>query len=322
MLCDRAKAHYFNRVACLITGDTTMHLRMSLRNPSRILFTLAALMLAGVATAPQAAAQDAAEAVVRLNRMENQMRQLSGQIEQLQFENRRLTEQLRKFQEDTEFRLSGQKPPGGAAPRPTQAPRPRQGDAFDPAAQPGAPSSPRNLAAVPGGTNAPVEADGPLDLSGVARPVPSPALDGGAAPRSPGSVAAVSGGSAREIYDAAYAAYLRKEYPQAEMGFRQLLQSFPRDRLASDATFWLGESYYQRGRHREAAEQFLRVTTDFPRAAKAPDGLLKLGMSLNALGAKDQACSTYAKVERDFPQASTRVRQGVEREQKRARCAA
>ncbi|WP_291828371.1 YbgF trimerization domain-containing protein, partial [Bosea sp. (in: a-proteobacteria)] len=71
-----------------------------------------------------AAAQDAADLVVRTSRMENQIRQLSGQIEQLQFENRRLSEQLRKFQEDVEFRLnergggrpSGAAAPGGAAP--------------------------------------------------------------------------------------------------------------------------------------------------------------------------------------------------------------
>jgi tol-pal system protein YbgF len=282
---------------------------------------LIALILAASVHVMPAGAQDAADMVVRLNRMESQMRQLSGQIEQLQFENRRLTEQLRKFQEDTEFRLSGQKPQSAPAPRPAQPPRQRQGDAFDPAQQGGSvASAPRNLAGpggAVGGANAPVEADGPLDLSGVARPG---APDGAA--RSTSSIAATAGGSARDIYDAAYAAILRKEYPEAEMGFRQLLQSHPRDRLASDATFWLGESYYQRGRHREAAEQFLRVTTEFSRSAKAPESMLKLGMSLNALGAKDQACSTFAKLERDYPQASTRVRQGVEREQKRARCTA
>ena len=34
-------------------------------------------------------AQDASEILLRLNRMENQMRQLSGELEQLQFENKR-----------------------------------------------------------------------------------------------------------------------------------------------------------------------------------------------------------------------------------------
>ncbi len=284
------------------------------------------VLLVLLAMAWPAAAQDAAEAVVRLNRMENQMRQMSGQIEQLQFENRRLTEQLKRFQEDTEFRLSGQKgTPSGTTPQ--AAPRKKQSDAFDPAAQPGTASAPRNLAgggaAAGGGIGSIIEnEDGPLDLSGVARPVPGAPLSRDPSQRTGPSIAATGSGSPRETYDAAYAYILRKEYQQAEMGFRQFLQSNPRDRLSPDATFWLGESYYQRGRHREAAEQFLKVSTDYPRAGKAPDSLLKLGMSLNALGARDQACATYAKLERDYPQASTGVRQGLEREQKRARCAA
>ena len=106
------------------------------------------------------------------------------------------------------------------------------------------------------------------------------------------------------------------------MGFRQFLQSYPRDKLAPDATFWLGESYLQRQRHREAAEQFLKVSTEYTRSSKAPDALLKLGVSLNALGAKDQACATFAEVERKHPQASASLKQAVEREQKKARCAA
>jgi tol-pal system protein YbgF len=106
------------------------------------------------------------------------------------------------------------------------------------------------------------------------------------------------------------------------MGFRRFIQSHPRDRLVADATYWLGESYLQRNRPREAAEQFLKVSTDFTRSAKAPDALLKLGVSLSALGAKDQACATFAELERKYPAASSTVKQGVDREQKRARCPA
>ena len=90
----------------------------------------------------------------------------------------------------------------------------------------------------------------------------------------------------------------------------------------ADATYWLGESYLQRNRPREAAEQFLKVSTEFSRSGKAPDALLRLGVSLTALGAKDQACATLAEVERKYPSASPNVRQGVEREMKRARCPA
>lgn len=292
---------------------------------------LAGLSLLAIGLIQPAAAQDAADLVVRTGRLENQLRQLSGQIEQLQFENRRLTEQLRKFQEDVEFRLTerggqrGNATPAPQATRPANPPPPqpgreRRGDAFDPAAQPGAAGGPRQLGQIIDEEFAGDQGQGPMDLSSVGRPVPDGALPP-TAPRGPSVAATGQAGSPRELYDVAYAHVLRKEYERAEMSFREFLQSYPRDRLAADATFWLGESYFQRKRYREAAEQFLKISRDYPKAGKGPDSLLKLGMSLNGLGARDQACATFAKVGVDYPAASNTVRQGVEREQRRARCA-
>jgi len=286
-----------------------------------------------------ASAQDAADLLVRTTRLENQLRQMSGQIEQLQFENKRLTDQLRKFQEDVDFRLSekgGGGRPSTAAPSPTGAPpaggapqpqRQRRGDAFDPTTQQGAAGAPQQLGGGAGIAGIIDEdyAGGPatgqpLDLQGVGRPVPQGGLPQDR-PRG-ASVAAASGPqSAKEAYDLAFASIQRKEYEQAEMGFRQFLQSYPRDRQAVDATYWLGESYLQRQRYREAAEQFLKISRESPKASKAPDSLLKLGMALNGLGAKEQACATYAKVGVDYPAASNSVRQGIARERRRSGCA-
>lgn len=294
-------------------------------------------------------AQDAADFVVRLNRLEGQMRQLSGQIEQLQFENRQLKDQLRKFQEDVDFRFQDSAGRTAKPARPSVQPTPggqtpgRRGDAFDPGQNPGAPGAPRVLGSttpsaplpLPGGAlggsagpgsigdildeDAPPAAGGPLNLGAIQRGEP------GAPPppaRSGPSVAATGSPDPRADYDSAYAYLLQKEYERAEMGFRGFLQSHPRDKLVPDAVFWLGETYAQRNRQREAAEQFLKVTTDHGRSAKAPDAMLKLGIALMALGAREQACATYAELERKYPQASASVRQGVEREQRRARCAA
>lgn len=286
-----------------------------------------------VGGAVPASAQDAADLLVRTTRLENQLRQMSGQIEQLQFENRRLSEQLRKFQEDVDFRLNekGGGRPGTASPGSTGAPpaggaRQRRSDAFDPTMQQGAAGGPQPLG---GGAIAGIIEDDyaggpatgqPLDLQGVGRPVPQGGLPQDR-PRG-ASVAAASGPqTAKEAYDLAFASLQRKEYEQAEMGFRQFLQSYPRDRQAVDATYWLGESYLQRQRYREAAEQFLKISQGSPKAAKAPESLLKLGMSLNGLGAKEQACATYAKVGVDYPSASNTVRQGIARERRRSGCA-
>ncbi len=299
---------------------------------------LAALVVSAAlaAGAVPASAQDAADLLVRTTRLENQLRQMSGQIEQLQFENKRLTDQLRKFQEDVDFRLNekgGGGRAGAASPGPTGAPaggapqRQRRGDAFDPSMQHGAAGAPQPLGGGAGIAGIIDEdyAGGPatgqpLDLQGVGRPGPQGGLSQGG-PRG-ASVAAASGPqSAKEAYDLAFASLQRKEYEQAEMGFRQFLQSYPRDRQAVDATYWLGESYLQRQRYREAAEQFLKISRESPKAAKAPESLLKLGISLNGLGAKEQACATYAKVGVDYPSASNSVRQGIARERRRSGCA-
>ncbi|WP_404809958.1 tol-pal system protein YbgF [Microvirga lenta] len=307
--------------------------------------------------AAPAAAQDAADAIVRINRLESQFRQMSGQIEELQFENRQLKEQLRKFQEDVEFRFQegrgGSKaaPPAAAPARPAQpqAQPQRRSDVFDPSEAPGAPGAPLPLGSTPpsaplasadavspmpipsgavSGIEELIESDemaaggGPLDLSPASRTSTIPQGAGGAILRAnpDQSVAAASVSDPRSDYATAYAYLTRQQFDQAEMGFRRFLQSNPRDKLVPDASYWLGETYLQRGRYREAAEQFLNVSTDHPDAARAPEALLKLGVALSGLGAHDRACAVYAEIERKYPQAPATVRQGAEREQKRAKC--
>jgi tol-pal system protein YbgF len=304
--------------------------------------------LASALTLP-AAAQDAADAIVRLNRLENQMRQMSGQLEQLQFENRQLKDQLRKFQEDVEFRFQESSGRGGAKPAsPSAAPTPRpvqpqaqpqaapqrRSDIFDPSQDPNAPGAPRPLGSTPPSQPlADAEAGEGEEIGGIGQlieeegqPAAQTAGNGmaipqGAIPARPNpSVAATSTGNPRGDFDTAYAAFTQKDYDGAEMGFRRFLQSNPRDQMVPEATFWLGETYLQRGRHREAAEQFLNVSADHPNASKAPDAMLRLGVSLNGLGARDRACAVFAELDRKYPQASASVRQASEREQKRNKC--
>ncbi|MFC7396253.1 tol-pal system protein YbgF [Chelatococcus sp. GCM10030263] len=305
----------------------------------RSLIVIAGVVALHLTGSVEARAQDASEFFLRLNRLENQVRDLSGQVEQLKFENRRLQDQARKFQEDVDFRFQELGGGGGKAapatpPRSRPAAPERRGDAFDPSADPNAPGAPLPLGqrqsdlapADPEATggvaiidqSAPDdEAGRPLDLSGVGRT--PPATRPAAGPRT-ASIAATTTLDPRAQYQSAVALLQRKQYEDAEMGLRQFLQSNPRDRLVPDATYLLGETYLSRGRYREAAEQYLKVTTDYGKSRRAPDGMLKLAISLNALGARSQACATLGEVDRKYPQASATVRQGVAREQARAKC--
>jgi tol-pal system protein YbgF len=232
----------------------------------------------------------------------------------------------------------------------------RRSDVFDPSRHPDAPGTPRALGG--GGTliapeptarvEEPVgiaggrEAGAPLDLSTVAQPAPMEAAmtppsepmpdqsgQSGLPPPPPRNTSATGAAiaavqpptqSPQDEYDLAYGYMLRKDYALAETGFRNFLTRYPADRRAADATYWLGEAMFQRQRYRDAAESFLAVTTKHEKTGKAPEALFRLGQSLAALGETEAACAALSEVGRKYPRASSGVRQGVEREQKRVRC--
>jgi tol-pal system protein YbgF len=252
--------------------------------------------------------------LLRLDRLEAQIRQLTGAIEQLQYRNQQLEATVRLLQEGPA--VAGQ--PRPQSPLPAPAAPGRRGDAFDPTQHPNAPGAPQTLGSIPSGavanagnTQIGMPRAAPLDIA-TTPPAAAP-------PRAPGPVVAAAP-SVQSEYDVAYGYVLRKDYVNAETSFRNFLGKHPSDRLAGDATYWYGESLYHRQRFRDAAEAFLNVSTKFESNAKAPDALLRLGQSLAALGEKEAACASLGEVARKFPRASASVKQAVEREQKRVRC--
>jgi tol-pal system protein YbgF len=125
-------------------------------------FTVAGLAFACAALAgAPAVAQSPGDLYVKIAQLENQVRQLTGAIEQLQYRNQQLEASLRRLQEEFESRsgaaprVSAQAIPPRPAVQPVAPMTPvpgqpgRRSDAFDPSQNPGAPGSPRTLGAVP-----------------------------------------------------------------------------------------------------------------------------------------------------------------------------
>ena len=297
------------------------------------------------------------DAIMRIDRLEAQIRQLTGLVEQLQYRNQQLEGQVRRMQEETEYRFQELR---GGAPRtssplarPSVTPAPvgqpaappapgKRGDAFDPSQDLNAPGAPRPLGAATGsvaaaGSVAPTparEADdvlgapggraagAPLDLSTLAPPRGATGGEIAGATRTPKAQLATlpPSDSPKDAYDLAYGYILRRDYALAEDGFRTFLSKYPNDRQAPEAQYWLGESLFQRQLYRDAAENFLNVSTRYETTPKAPDALLRLGQALGALGEREAACASFGEVLRKYPRASIGVKQGVEREQRRAHC--
>lgn len=133
------------------------------------------------------------------------------------------------------------------------------------------------------------------------------------------SNAAVAADDARTLYDQAYGDFRRKDYASAEGGFRQLLDSYPKDPIAAEAQYWLGETYYARGAYRDSADAFLKGYRDRPRGRKAGASLLRLGQSLARLGQREAACASFGEVTTTFPD-SADLNARAQAERTRAAC--
>ncbi|MBB4198672.1 tol-pal system protein YbgF [Rhodoblastus sphagnicola] len=283
---------------------------------------------------------DAGESI-RVDRLESQVRALNGQVEQLQYQTKRLEEMLRKFQMDVDARFQdhgGRQPqapqrrsdsqdqppsPQDALNQPaTNAPPPavsegRRRDAFDPSLQNGAAGAPRELGS-PNSASKPLRADGrdptaPMDISPANGRVATPAA-------SPPQAAMAPADPVKADFDAAAELLNAQRYDAAQQAFSSFLQKHPGTRYNAPAIYHFGESYYFQNRHREAAEQFLKIATDYSKSSVAPGAMVKLGVSLNALGAKEQACAFFAEVPHKYPNASASEKQAAAREAKKAAC--
>ena len=132
--------------------------------------------------------------------------------------------------------------------------------------------------------------------------------------------AALPQGTAKEQYDHAFGLLSQANYPEAESALIAFLVKHPKDPLAGNAKYWLGETHYVRGQFRDAAVIFAEGYQQYPDSAKAPDNLLKLGKSLAALGQTGDACGTFSELLKRYPDAHPAIRQQAETEQGRIPC--
>ncbi len=125
---------------------------------------------------------------------------------------------------------------------------------------------------------------------------------------------------AQSLYKDAYSHMLRRDYASAQSAFGALIKNHPQSRMAGNAQYWLGETYYVRGKYRPAADAFLKAYRNYSNGIKAPDSLMKLAFSLSRLGQKGAACKTFAELDLKYPNAPNHVKQRAGMERRRTGC--
>ena len=127
-------------------------------------------------------------------------------------------------------------------------------------------------------------------------------------------------GSTRERYMFAFSLLRQAKYESAELALKEFLDTHSGEKLAGNARYWLGETYYVRRAYVLAAETFLEAFEFDREGVKAPDSLLKLGMSLAALGKGKEACAAFGKLAQEYPEATDEIKRSLERQFTKSSC--
>ena len=278
---------------------------------------------------------------VRLSALENDLRSATGSMEQFGFQIREIGKRLDKLVSDMDYRLSvlegrTQGQPGAvsgartaAPPRLSAAPAPPPVQKIIPGQAGGFAIPPTTLGTISqnsqsvvtppatqkrlGQKSAPAAAKtAPAAQAAPAQPAPAPTASAATIVLPPGT--------AKEQYNYAFGLLRQANYDKAELALQEFVKLHPKEALASNARYWLGETFYVRAAYVQAAEVFLEGFQADPKGPKAPDSLLKLGMSLGGLDKKREACAAFDKLLKDFPDAPAGVKNTVTREKQKNGC--
>jgi tol-pal system protein YbgF len=123
-------------------------------------------------------------------------------------------------------------------------------------------------------------------------------LDGGTLPQ---GQLPVPGGSDRDNYRVALELLREERYDQSAASFQQFLVAFPKSQLASNAQYWLAESFYASNKFEQALADFAEVIDKYPSSSKVPDALLKMGYCNYSLKRWNDARAALTRVQAEYP---------------------
>ncbi|MFZ4124765.1 MAG: tol-pal system protein YbgF [Rickettsiales bacterium] len=253
----------------------------------------------GGAKADPAAApsMNAAQSQVQFTQVQEEMRQLRGQFEQVQYVNARLQSELKQLSDDMDFRLQAIEKQLAEQ----QAADEESGDE-DETTNEDAASEEEAVEAEP------------------ARPEDNPAqYEPGAANDTP-TPSPKKFENASAHYSYAFKLMNDRKFAEASKSFESFVKKYPKDPLAPNAYYWLGESYYVRSQYAKAAEGFRNGFEAAPKGQKAPDNLLKLSMSLGGLKRNDQACIVLKQLISKYGNRAPDARTKAQREYGKLKC--
>lgn len=126
--------------------------------------------------------------------------------------------------------------------------------------------------------------------------------------------------TAEQIYQEGLDAINAGKHDEAAVKFTAVLTKYPDHKLAGNAQYWLGESYYGKKDYAKAAVAFAKGYEKYKGGNKGADNILKLGLSMHMLGKDTEACTAFVNLPKEFPKASANLKEKAAAMVKELKC--
>lgn len=222
-----------------------------------------------------------ADMAAQIGSLERQLRELTGRLEEAEFHNRQLSDQLTSLSDQvTAMRsaaLSGSQVPASSTASASPKPQP-------------------TASALPDGAEA----------------LSEPAANSG--------VVALPTGTATERYNYAFGFIRSGDLDSGRLAMEQFLAEHSGDELEPNALFWLGRIHLRQQQYGQAARQLLTLIDKYEGSDKTPEALLDLSEALIGLDSKPDACNALAEFNTHRSEASKRLADRASRLRSQAGC--
>ena len=239
----------------------------------------------------------------RLDRIQQEMQSMRGEVEQLNYEVQGIKKRQRDLYLDIDRRINNLQPDDSLS---SSVPVPNTASGGTNAASlaVGTPASDRSADRGPA-SNDTGDNDITVPLSQIRRQeAGQPNVATVAANLSTSLSTTASATAERPAYEKAFSALRDGQHQQAITGFQSFLKAYPNGQYADNAQYWLGEAYYVSGNYEKAATAFQTLAKQYPASPKLPDAKLKLGYTFYEMQDWQQAKQLFQDVQTNYPQTS------------------
>lgn len=222
-------------------------------------------MPAGMGATQGGYAQSAqSELVLMVQQLQQEVRQLRGELENQQYRLQKMEQEQRDRYRDIDRRVSAlitaTADDAGLTPLASSDPAP----------------APQSQDPLPASTSAPAAAAAP----------------------------AGSASDDQAAYQQAFAYVRARQFDEGLQAFQSFIQDYPSSSNVANAWYWIGEIHLAQRNLPAALSDFEKVVDGYPRHNKVPDALYKLGVVNQQLGNARASAAAFQRVIAEYPQSS------------------